>query len=258
MFTIMNMIAGFYIIFQCNPVSAAWDIDALEDGAKCNPAEYMADIYYATTAVNIFTDWATAFMPIPLLWNVQLSRNTKISVICVLSLGFFASISACVRLRYTVNLTAQENYLYALADIVIWGYAENGMGLIVGCTMTLRPLLREILHLDGDTSNKMSNGTSGGRYGFGTNARRTNQHITIDDDDGAQPSESRGHVSSSDTYGNGITLTQISCTGRGHQEEDFSSHSFDTESQKKILFGDDDAGAGGIMVTRDFKLFRND
>jgi hypothetical protein len=65
----------------------------------------------ATTAVNIFTDWVTAFMPIPLLWNIQLNRNTKISVVCVLGLGFFASISACVRLKYTVNLTAQENYL---------------------------------------------------------------------------------------------------------------------------------------------------
>jgi hypothetical protein len=99
----------------------------------------------ATTAVNIFTDWVTAFMPIPLLWNVQLNRNTKVSVVCVLGLGFFASISACVRLKYTVNLTAQENYLCtspwsgdhgkniltavipsdALADIVIWGYAES-------------------------------------------------------------------------------------------------------------------------------------
>ena len=50
-------------------------------------------------------------MPIPLLWNVQLNRNTKVSVAFVLGLGFFASISACVRLKYTVNLTAQENYL---------------------------------------------------------------------------------------------------------------------------------------------------
>ncbi|KAK3488836.1 uncharacterized protein B0T23DRAFT_321132 [Neurospora hispaniola] len=252
MFTIMNMIAGFYIIFQCNPVSAAWDTDAIQDGAKCNPAEYLADIYYATTAVNIFTDWVTAFMPIPLLWNVQLNRNTKISVICVLGLGFFASISACVRLKYTVNLTAQENYLYALADIVIWGYAENGMGLIVGCLMTLRPLLREVLRLGGDTSHKQSNGTSGAGYGFGTRGtqRRTNNEP---DDDYEQPSDSRGHVSSSNGYGNGIILTEISAGER--QEDDYSS--FETESQKKILITDDEA-PGGIMVTRHVKLSRND
>lgn len=53
----------------------------------------------------------TAFMPIPLLWNVKLNRNAKISVAGVLGLGFFASLSACVRLRYTIGLTEQENYL---------------------------------------------------------------------------------------------------------------------------------------------------
>lgn len=45
MFTIMNLIAAFYIIFQCNPVSAAWTTVG-----KCQPAYILADIYYATTA----------------------------------------------------------------------------------------------------------------------------------------------------------------------------------------------------------------
>jgi hypothetical protein len=71
----------------------------------------------ATTAVNIFTDWVTAFMPIPLLWNVQLNRNAKISVAGILGLGFFASLSACIRLKYTVNLTAQNDYLCTSKNI---------------------------------------------------------------------------------------------------------------------------------------------
>ncbi|KAK4119673.1 hypothetical protein N657DRAFT_626517 [Parathielavia appendiculata] len=247
LFTTMNLIAGFYIIFHCNPVSAAWDPSALENGGKCNPSHYLADIYYATTAVNIFTDWVTAFMPIPLLWNVQLNRNTKVSVVCLLGLGFFASISACVRLKYTVNLTAQENYLYALADIVIWGYGENGLGLIVGCVMTLRPLLRNILKLGGDTSNKQSHGTSNARYGFGSSMRRRT-YQECDSEHG----ESRHHVSSSNGYGNTMTLTEI--LGGKRKEEDVSS--FETESQRKIVTGDEEAG-GGIVVTRHVKLAHN-
>lgn len=43
-------IAGFYIIFHCNPVSAAWDTSALENGGNCNPAEYLADIYCESRA----------------------------------------------------------------------------------------------------------------------------------------------------------------------------------------------------------------
>lgn len=76
----MNLIAAFYIIFQCSPVSyvaiyyiqhydicwlessAAWNTELTAEGGHCNDPKILADIYYATTAVNIFTDWFTAFM----------------------------------------------------------------------------------------------------------------------------------------------------------------------------------------------------
>lgn len=58
-----------------------------------------------------------------------------------------ASLSACIRLKYTVNLTSSEEYMYGLANIVIWGYAENGIGLFVGNLATLRPLFRTFLGL---------------------------------------------------------------------------------------------------------------
>jgi hypothetical protein len=54
-----------YIIFHCRPVKYAWDT-SIE--GKCNTAQTLADIYYATTAVNIVTDWFCALLPIPLLW----------------------------------------------------------------------------------------------------------------------------------------------------------------------------------------------
>ncbi|KAK4098870.1 hypothetical protein N658DRAFT_431025 [Parathielavia hyrcaniae] len=271
MFTIMNLVAGFYIIFHCNPVRAAWDMSALDHGGKCNPSQYLANIYYATTAVNIFTDWVTAFMPIPLLWNVQLNRNTKISVICLLGLGFFASISACVRLRYTVNLTAQEDYLYALADIVIWGYAENGLGLIVGCVMTLRPLLRNLLNLGGgggtsnnnnnnNNNNKQSHSTGGNaRYGFGSSSLRRRTYEECDSEHELREGDLEGeighHVSSSSSgYGNGMTLTEI--LGGKPKERDGSS--FETESQRKMTTaGDGEEVGGGIVVTRLVKLAHN-
>jgi hypothetical protein len=70
MFTAMNLIAMLYIIFHCRPVQYAWDTTI--KGGKCNAAKILADIYYATTAVNITTDWFCALLPIPLLWQVAL------------------------------------------------------------------------------------------------------------------------------------------------------------------------------------------
>jgi hypothetical protein len=43
------------------------------------------------------------------------------SVAFLLSMGVLASISACIRLKYTVNLNNSQEYLYSVGDIVIWG-----------------------------------------------------------------------------------------------------------------------------------------
>ncbi|CAG7932939.1 unnamed protein product [Penicillium olsonii] len=141
-FVLMNFIALIFIIVNCIPVNAAWSDEALSNGGHCQPSYVLADVYYACTAVNIVTDWITAFLPVPLLWNVQINRNTKISIVGLMGLGIFASLSACVRLKYTVALTNQNDYLYGVADVVIWGFAENSIGMIVGNVATLRPLLR--------------------------------------------------------------------------------------------------------------------
>ncbi|KAI1075461.1 hypothetical protein F5B20DRAFT_559788 [Whalleya microplaca] len=238
MFTTMNLIAGLYIIFQCNPVSAAWDQSLLAKGGKCNEARILADIYYATTAVNIVTDWVTAFMPIPLLWNVQMNRNSKISVAFILGLGFFASLSACVRLNYTVGLTDSENYLYSISDIVIWGYAENGLGLVVGCLATLRPLFRKAFALGGSRSYGTGQGLSGAgkQYGFPSNSRRTYTEC--------EPGHELDTTDKTyDKYGNVVTSTQV----LGGDSASLS----DNESQREILRG---KGSNKTHVSREVNI----
>jgi hypothetical protein len=106
-----NLAAALYIIFRCDPIEAVWKADLVVGGGYCDPPVYLQDVYYFCSSVNIFTDWATALMPIPLLWNVQMNRNTKISVAGVLGLGIFTSISGLVRMNYTVNLTSDKDYL---------------------------------------------------------------------------------------------------------------------------------------------------
>ncbi|RYP89652.1 hypothetical protein DL770_004230 [Monosporascus sp. CRB-9-2] len=245
MFTTMNLIAGLYIIFQCSPVSAAWDTRVIENGGKCNDAHILADIYYATTAVNIVTDWVTAFMPIPILWNIQMNRNSKASVAFIL--GFFASLSACIRLKYTVGLTAAEDYLYAVSDIVIWGYAENGLGLIVGCVATLKPLFRNMFRLSGSDSYPTPQpfGGGGSRYAFGGgNSRRAYTEF------GPQSEYelgSGGKNGKNYRRGDMITTTRIH-GGRGGDD----GASSDSESQKEILKPNNIPGA--IAVSREVHI----
>ncbi|KAF9895302.1 hypothetical protein FE257_000206 [Aspergillus nanangensis] len=164
-FVAMNVIALIFILINCIPIEAAWDPSLLKKGGYCRPAYVLADIYYACTAVNIVTDWVTALMPIPLLWNVQLDRGTKFSIFGLMSLGILASLSACVRLKYTVNLTNQTDFLYAVANVVIWGFAENAIGMLVGNVATLRPIFRSFLDR---TFRKTTNGSRSRSYRNGT------------------------------------------------------------------------------------------
>ncbi|KAK5116842.1 hypothetical protein LTR85_009102 [Meristemomyces frigidus] len=131
--TIMTLLGVFYIIFRY-----AWN--PTTPGGSCQPVSILANIYYATTAVNIAIDWYCALLPVPLLWNAPLSLRAKLSVGFLLSLGVLASVSACVRQKYTAALTSSEDVTYSLGNLMIWGYAEVGIGFTVGSLSTLRPL----------------------------------------------------------------------------------------------------------------------
>ncbi|KAF2085093.1 hypothetical protein K490DRAFT_47413 [Saccharata proteae CBS 121410] len=230
LFTTMNVIAAIYIIAQCTPVSYAWDEST--PGGHCNDASILADVYYATTAVNIVTDWFCALLPVPLLWNVKLNRNAKISVGGILGLGVFASLSACIRLKYTINIQTAVDYTFGVADIVIWGYAENGIGAIVGCISTLRPLFRHLFNLGADSTDPTPNFQ---KYGWPSNARGTYKK----DFDNAYELPEGAHGETIIRGGPKGDRSGNSGSGRNGSLSSLD----DSESQKQIL------GDRGIMVT---------
>ena len=132
--------------------------------------------------------------------------------------------------------------------MLIVSFRLDGLGLIVGCVMTLRPLFRKALNLGGDTSNKRS-GRSSGRYGFGGSERRPYQKCETD-----YELRMRGDKTNGGPSANGMTFTQVL---GGKREEDLSS--FETESQNKILKADDEASGDhqlphSIVVTKHIKL----
>ena len=110
---------------------------------------------------------------------------------------------------YTVNLTNTDEYLYGISDVVLWGYAENGVGMIVGCVATLRPLFRRIFDLGGDTA---PNNTPGQSYAKKLARPRGHDEEWVALSDSKMASVVQGRTvpdSSSEEYilGNGIKVT---------------------------------------------------
>ncbi|KAF2846667.1 hypothetical protein T440DRAFT_541093 [Plenodomus tracheiphilus IPT5] len=235
----VNLAAALYIIFQCNPVEAAWRADLVAEGGHCQPPVYLQNVYYFCSSVNIFTDWATALMPIALLWNVQMNRNTKITVAGVLGLGIFTSVSGLVRMKYTVALTSSHDYVHGLANILIWGYAEPALGMLVGNIATLRPLFQRMLRLGSEGS---AQGRSNGTPGDSSAPVRTHPYKPFDPDYelGILDDNKTDHIS-----------TQIH-GGRNRRESVFS----DSESQTQILEKSDGLPSRkrGIVVSQQVEI----
>ncbi|KAE8149708.1 hypothetical protein BDV25DRAFT_140556 [Aspergillus avenaceus] len=81
------MITSFLIttpmaIWQCNPISAAWDYNV--DGAPCLKISAVA---YANATVNITTEVLILILPLPVLRTLHVSKRKKIALFSVFSVG---------------------------------------------------------------------------------------------------------------------------------------------------------------------------
>ncbi|EGY17045.1 uncharacterized protein VDAG_08209 [Verticillium dahliae VdLs.17] len=82
---------------------------------------------WATIAFNIFTDVVLATLPIPIIWNLQMKRRVRLSVIVILSLGYFLQLQ---------------------------------LGIIAACAPALKPLVSRFLKLSTAGDHRYPSGRS--------------------------------------------------------------------------------------------------
>jgi hypothetical protein len=57
-----------------------------------------------STAINIATDLLMAALPVPMLWNVQINKRVKASLICIMGLGILqAKLKVVTRVLLTLS-----------------------------------------------------------------------------------------------------------------------------------------------------------
>ncbi|RDA94461.1 hypothetical protein CP533_2230 [Ophiocordyceps camponoti-saundersi (nom. inval.)] len=133
---------GLFIwdIFQCIPVQKQWDF-RIERG-ECASPKGIVDSVIALTVLTVSSDWLYALLPIPMVWNVKMTRQAKVTVIVILGLGIFASIATLVRLRFLDGLKQMDDLSYTASDTLIWSIIEPGVAIFASSMATIRPLLR--------------------------------------------------------------------------------------------------------------------
>ncbi len=83
--TLCGIVFFFTVIFQCWPVQYYWDKTIVN--GSCSSNDVVVVLAYISAGTNAATDFIYAFIPIWMIWKIQMERRTKISVCFVLGLG---------------------------------------------------------------------------------------------------------------------------------------------------------------------------
>jgi len=155
------------LVFQCFPVNAAWDpVARMDPKSKCYSIPIFRAIGLFNGAINIFTDFAFATLPIPVILPLQINIRTKISLICILSLGYFACAAAIVKEDLLSRFFDNKDNYFNNA-FLIWNDVELNVGILAACLPTLRPLFAFLL----ETASAIRSSGLRGRSGSGARGR---------------------------------------------------------------------------------------
>jgi len=133
------------LLFQCLPVNGAWNFTVkFAPKTKCYSNDTYRSVGLFNGAINIFTDFVFASLPIPIIWSLQINMRTKISLVCILSLGYFACGAAIVKEILLANFFKDKDSLYE-NSFQIWNVIEINTGILAACLPALRPIFAFLL-----------------------------------------------------------------------------------------------------------------
>ncbi len=126
----------FTTIFQCNPISGAWNFDI---APKCIS---VMKVYYFSTAFSILTDVLLVVVPLPLFWKLKLPVREKWIITVLFGLGLFASVASIMRISVLHNVQNTDATIGPVPTMN-WSVAEVGTGIVCACVPCLKPLFKK-------------------------------------------------------------------------------------------------------------------
>ncbi|KAF2205511.1 hypothetical protein GQ43DRAFT_362224 [Delitschia confertaspora ATCC 74209] len=185
----LTIACSMTLIFQCFPVQAAWDYrlrpPPVGTGtAKCYNMTIFRNLGLMNSSFNIITDFLFATIPIPLVWKLQLNVRTKVSLIAVLSLGYFASAAAIVKAIQQWHALEEPDWTVN-DSFNLWNFIELTIGIIAACLPALKPLFNWFLETarafttgQGRTTGYNKNGyKNGASLGYQKHSDRSSKSI---------------------------------------------------------------------------------
>ncbi|EMC97209.1 hypothetical protein BAUCODRAFT_147357 [Baudoinia panamericana UAMH 10762] len=148
-------------VFQCRPVGAVFRT-MISDSATCTN---IVTIYLSSAPLNLITDFALLFLPLPILTKMRLPKKQKVILIVTFSFGIFVTAVDVVRIAYLQSAAMdrlaniqdqsdsgdsyedpnQTDFSYYASLSFMWSVIEVTVGIMVACVPGLKPLISRFL-----------------------------------------------------------------------------------------------------------------
>ncbi|KAI0406066.1 hypothetical protein F4802DRAFT_115243 [Xylaria palmicola] len=142
---IMTIVYFFLVVFQCSPPAYFWE--RMREGAlgSCVHSRRTQNATLVWGSFAAAMDWMLGLLPISILWNVRINRQSKVGIAAILSFGIIAGIALIIRLIYiTMNEASFRYRAYGTLAVSISAIVELALGIIAGCIATLAPLFKKM------------------------------------------------------------------------------------------------------------------
>jgi hypothetical protein len=146
-------------VFQCKPLGAAF-MTPIPATAKCQD---IVTLYLSSAPVNIITDLAILFLPMPILTSMRLPRKQKTILVITFGVGFFVAVVDVIRIVYlqdaalnrlqeSTNGTDANQDQRDRTDVswyaslsFMWSAVEVNVGIMCGNVPGLKPLVSRFM-----------------------------------------------------------------------------------------------------------------
>ncbi|EYE93364.1 putative integral membrane protein, partial [Aspergillus ruber CBS 135680] len=132
------------MLLQCKPLQYFWTRSALDPSipGSCMNVQIVIAMTYVYSAFAAICDFTVGILPIFLVRNLSMRRQTKMAVVGILGMACIASSAVIIRIPWVYTFEEVNDFLYATVEIAVWSNIETGLGISAGSLATLRPLLR--------------------------------------------------------------------------------------------------------------------
>ncbi|KAE9573391.1 hypothetical protein CGCSCA5_v004381 [Colletotrichum siamense] len=138
-----SIMAWMTFFFYCQPLEGYWN-KVIQP--KCYPITLFIKFGLINTAFNIFTDVCFATLPVTIIWTLQMKLRTRIYLVVVLSLGYFAVAMGVIKSIYQIAYGKDQDKTF-YQSIQFWEFLQLNLGIIAACAPSLKPLVGHALKI---------------------------------------------------------------------------------------------------------------